>query len=108
VRNAWQATGAGGRIRLRTRIVRSFTIGHTFHRLVLRIEVIDNGPGIPPHKLKQIFYPMVTGRPEGSGLGLTIAQSLISLHGGLIECNSSPGETNFSILLPFANTSEGD
>lgn len=108
VRNAWQATGNGGKIRLRTRIVRSFTIGHTFHRLVLRIEVIDNGPGIPPHKMKQIFYPMVTGRPEGSGLGLTIAQSLVSLHGGLIECHSNPGETNFSILLPFAHTSEGD
>lgn len=108
VRNAWQAVGDGGKIRLRTRIVRSFTIGHTFYRLVLRIEVIDNGPGIPPHKLKQIFYPMVTGRPEGSGLGLTIAQSLISLHGGLIECLSNPGETNFSILLPFAHTSEGD
>lgn len=108
VRNAWQATGNGGKIRLRTRIMRSFTIGHTFHRLVLRIDVIDNGPGIPPHKLKQIFYPMVTGRPEGSGLGLTIAQSLVSLHGGLIECYSNPGETIFSILLPFANASEGD
>jgi two-component system nitrogen regulation sensor histidine kinase GlnL len=107
VRNAWQAIDAkAGRIRLRTRIARNFTIGHTFHKLLLRLDVIDNGPGIPPDRLKQIFYPMVTSRSEGTGLGLTIAQSLISLHGGLIECNSKPGETVFSILLPFNHTSE--
>lgn len=101
VQNAWQATGNSGRIILKTRIHRSFTIGHDFHRLVLQIDVIDNGPGIPADKLKQIFYPMVTSRSEGTGLGLTIAQSLINLHGGLIECTSKPGKTVFSILLPF-------
>lgn len=106
VRNAWQATGDNGEICLRTRIVRSFTIGHTFHRMVLRLDVIDNGVGIPPDKMKQIFYPMVTSRSEGTGLGLTIAQSLVSLHGGLIECQSNSKETIFSIILPFANISE--
>ncbi|HEY3486491.1 MAG TPA: nitrogen regulation protein NR(II) [Gammaproteobacteria bacterium] len=107
VRNAWQAIDANhGKILLRTRISRNFTIGHTFHKLLLRLDVIDNGPGIPADRLRQIFYPMVTSRSEGTGLGLTIAQSLISLHGGLIECSSKPGETVFSILLPFNHTSE--
>jgi two-component system nitrogen regulation sensor histidine kinase GlnL len=107
-RNAWQAVREldDGAITLKTRVHRSFTIGHVFHRLVLRVDVVDNGPGIPEDKLKQIFYPMVTGRPEGTGLGLTIAQSLVSLHGGLIECHSNPGETIFSILLPFDPPSE--
>ncbi len=107
VRNAWQAIDPKtGRIVLRTRIARNFTIGHTFHKLLLRLDVVDNGPGIPADRLKQIFYPMVTTRSEGTGLGLTIAQSLISLHGGLIECNSKPGETIFSILLPFNHKPE--
>lgn len=107
VRNAWQAIDPEtGRILLRTRIARNMTLGQTFHKLLLRLDVVDNGPGIPPERLKQIFYPMVTSRSEGTGLGLTIAQSLISLHGGLIECNSKPGETVFSILLPFNHTSE--
>jgi two-component system nitrogen regulation sensor histidine kinase GlnL len=107
VRNSWQAIDAAqGEITLRTRIARSFTIGHTFHKLLLRLDVVDNGRGIPADRLKQIFYPMVTGRPEGTGLGLTIAQSLISLHGGLIECSSAPGHTVFSIFLPFNHLSE--
>jgi two-component system, NtrC family, nitrogen regulation sensor histidine kinase GlnL len=107
VRNAWQAIDPEtGGILLRTRITRNMTIGQAFHKLLLRLDVIDNGPGIPPDRLKQIFYPMVTSRSEGTGLGLTIAQSLISLHGGLIECSSKPGETVFSILLPFNHTSE--
>lgn len=106
VRNAWEAVGNEGGITLKTRVHRSFTIGHTFHRLVLRLDVIDSGPGIPEDKLRHIFYPMVTGRSEGTGLGLTIAQSLISLHGGLIECTSKPGETVFSVLLPFESPTE--
>jgi two-component system nitrogen regulation sensor histidine kinase GlnL len=107
VRNGWQAIDTEqGEITLRTRIARSFTIGHTFHKLLLRLDIVDNGRGIPPDRLKQIFYPMVTGRPEGTGLGLTIAQSLISLHGGLIECSSAPGHTVFSIFLPFNSSSE--
>lgn len=101
VRNAWQAVNHRGRILLKTRVHRNYTIGHTCHRLVLEVNVVDNGSGIPKDKLKQIFYPMITGRSDGTGLGLTIAQSLINLHGGLIECSSNPGETVFSILLPL-------
>ena len=105
VRNACQAVHGEGHITITTRVVRRFTIGQQFHRLVLKLDINDNGPGIPQHKLKQIFYPMVTGRSEGTGLGLTIAQSLISLHNGLIECKSEAGNTTFSILVPYAEHS---
>lgn len=100
--NALEAVGESGRIELRTRSQRQFTIGGKRHRYVLRIDVRDNGPGIPPHMLDEIFYPMVTTRAEGSGLGLAIAQNLIHTHGGLIECESRPGTTSFSIFLPVA------
>ncbi len=104
VRNAAQALEDGGTIRLQTRIERQFTIGPVRHRLVARIDVVDDGPGIEPHMLEQIFFPMVTGRPEGSGLGLPIAQSLINQHGGLIECTSLPGQTVFTVRLPLEDT----
>lgn len=103
VRNAGQMLGEQGTIRLRTRIQRQSTIGQKHHRLVARIDIIDNGPGIPDHLIESIFYPMVTGRAEGSGLGLSIAQGLINQHGGLIECSSRPGETIFTLLLPTDN-----
>lgn len=103
VRNATQAIGKNGKIILKTRTMRQFTIGQTRHKLVVRIDVIDNGPGIPPEMLESIFYPMVTGRAEGTGLGLSIAQSLINQHGGLIECTSEPDNTQFTILLPLEN-----
>ena len=98
--NALEAVGAEGRIRFRTRSQRQFTIGGVRHRFVLRVDVTDDGPGIPPAMLEQIFYPMVTTRPEGSGLGLAIAQNLVHTHGGLIECDSRPGATTFSFYLP--------
>lgn len=101
VRNAIQAVGEQGEITLRTRAMRQYTIGHTRHKLVIRIEVIDNGPGIAEEVMEGIFLPMVTGRPEGTGLGLPIAQSLINQHGGLIECESQPGHTVFTVLLPL-------
>ncbi len=101
VANALSAIGERGNITLATRVLRHFTIGATTHRLVVRIDVIDDGPGIDANMLDAIFYPMVTGRPEGSGLGLSIAQSLISQQGGLIECHSEPGNTVFSVLLPL-------
>ncbi|WP_120995002.1 nitrogen regulation protein NR(II) [Stutzerimonas urumqiensis] len=106
VRNAMQAlaghTDLGiGRITLRTRTLRQFTIGHVRHRLVARIEIIDNGPGIPPELQNTLFYPMVSGRPDGTGLGLAITQNIISQHQGLIECESHPGHTAFSIFLPL-------
>lgn len=106
VRNAVQALGEHGAIILRTRAQRQITIGHERHRLVLTLEVIDNGPGIPADIQERIFYPMVTGHANGTGLGLSIAQSLVNRHGGLIECNSEPGSTVFRILLPLENANE--
>jgi two-component system nitrogen regulation sensor histidine kinase GlnL len=106
VRNAMQAISGDkelrlGRITVRTRTMRQFTIGHTRHRLVAKIEIIDNGPGIPAELQETIFYPMVSGRPDGTGLGLAITQNIISQHQGLIECDSHPGLTTFSIFLPL-------
>lgn len=100
-RNAVQALGHEGRIRIRTRVQRHVTIGQRFHRLAARLEVIDDGPGIPPELVDRVFYPMVSGRPDGTGLGLSIAQSLIQQHGGLIHCSSRPGETVMTILIPL-------
>jgi len=100
VRNAARAVAGAGTITLRSRVQRQFTIGSTRHRLVAKVQVIDNGPGIPPELIEKIFYPMVSGTEDGMGLGLSIAQSLISQHGGLVECRSKPGETVFTVLLP--------
>jgi two-component system nitrogen regulation sensor histidine kinase GlnL len=106
VRNAAQALHARGTITLRTRTLRQYTIGHTRHKLVARIDVIDDGPGIPADMVENIFLPMVTSRADGTGLGLPIAQSLINLHGGLIECESQPGRTVFTVLLPLSGDGE--
>jgi two-component system nitrogen regulation sensor histidine kinase GlnL len=105
IRNATQALleshTEDARIIMRTRVLRQFTIGSLRHRLVLRVDIIDNGPGIAPDVQETLFYPMVSGRASGTGLGLSIAQSIISQHQGLIECESVPGNTVFSILLPM-------
>lgn len=105
VRNAMQALleakMVGGAIRLRTRIQRQFTIGRRHHPLVCRIDIIDNGPGIPADIIENIFYPMISGRADGTGLGLTISQQLIHQHHGLIECQSEPGATCFTLYLPM-------
>ena len=106
VRNAMQALASQndlhlGRITLRTRTLRQFTIGHTRHRLVCKVEIIDNGRGIPPELQDTIFYPMVSGRADGTGLGLAITQNIISQHQGLIECESHPGHTVFALFLPL-------
>lgn len=88
-------------ITLRTRALRQFTIGHARHRLVLCVEIMDNGPGIPKEAIQNIFYPMISGRAEGTGLGLSITQSILTKHDGLVECESKPGETNFIVYLPL-------
>ena len=103
VRNSAEAIEYKGVIHLRTRIERSFTIGQKRHRLVLRTDIEDNGPGIPEEIREHIFYPMVTAKPGGTGLGLSIAQDIVTKHGGLIECDSRPGLTTFSIYLPLEN-----
>ncbi|MEY6432723.1 nitrogen regulation protein NR(II) [Thioalkalicoccus limnaeus] len=100
-RNAVAAAGRCGHVVLRSRVLRQFTIGSKRHRLVVCIEVEDNGPGIPDELRDRIFFPMVTGQPGGTGLGLPIAQELINQHGGLIECESRPGRTLFNIYLPL-------
>lgn len=100
-KNAWQASNDHDVITLRTRSIRNFTIGKTLHKLALKLDIIDTGPGIPDPIREYIFYPMVSGRSGGSGLGLSIAQSLITQHGGLIEFDSQPGNTCFSLYLPF-------
>lgn len=88
-------------ITLKTRAIRQFTIGHTKHRLVLHLSIIDNGPGIPDNIRESLFFPMVSGRADGTGLGLSIAQSIVNQHQGIIECDSEPGNTHFSIYLPL-------
>ena len=88
-------------IRFISRIIRHFTIGKEHHKLVCRIDIIDNGPGIPEEIRNQIFVPMVSGHAASSGLGLAIAQSIVNKHHGLIGCQSEIGETCFSIYLPL-------
>jgi two-component system, NtrC family, nitrogen regulation sensor histidine kinase GlnL len=100
-RNAAAAAGLQGRIELRTRVLRQFTIGSRRHRLVLQAQIRDNGPGIPEEIRDQIFFPMVSGHQGGTGLGLPIAQELISQHAGLIEWESRPGDTTFYVYLPL-------
>lgn len=101
VRNAVQAIGDKGHITIRSRAQRQVTLGQKRHRLAIRIDIIDDGPGVPETIDETLFYPMVTGRADGTGLGLPIAQSLINLHGGLIECTSKPHNTVFTIFLPM-------
>lgn len=102
-RNAAQAMHGEGEIILRTRAARQVTLAKKRHRLALMLQVIDNGPGIPEAIRDKIFYPLVSGREGGSGLGLTLVQSFIHQHQGSIEVESRPGYTSFNILLPLQN-----
>ena len=108
-RNATQALAgkAGGEIRLRTRVLRQVTLARRRYRHALVIEITDNGPGVPPELQERIFYPLVSGREGGSGLGLTLAQSFVNQHHGVISCESVPGATTFTILLPVEERDEG-
>jgi len=101
VRNAAQAMQGSGTIILRTRIARQVTLVKRRHRLAVMVQIIDNGPGIPPELQDKIFYPLVSGRADGHGLGLTLAQDFISQHHGAIEFDSEPGRTCFTVLLPL-------
>jgi two-component system nitrogen regulation sensor histidine kinase GlnL len=100
-RNSAQAMQGKGRISFRTRIARQVTIGKIRHRLALDLHVIDTGPGVPVELRESIFYPLVTGRAGGSGLGLSMAQTLVQQHGGMIEFESRSGETDFRVRLPL-------
>ncbi len=86
---------------LRTRVGRQVTFGKQRYRLALELHVIDNGPGVPASIKDRIFFPLVSGRDGGSGLGLTLAQTFVQQHHGLIECDSAPGHTDFKLLIPL-------
>ena len=101
VQNAAAALDGQGTLTLRSRAVTNFTIGTIRHRVIASIEIEDDGPGIPAEMQDSVFYPLVTSRPEGTGLGLPAAQELISRHGGLIEFESRPGRTIFSVRIPL-------
>jgi two-component system, NtrC family, nitrogen regulation sensor histidine kinase GlnL len=104
IRNAAQAlesTTTHPQIRLTTRVARYVTLAKKRHRVALALSIEDNGPGVPDAIRDRIFYPLVSGREGGSGLGLTLAQAFIAQHGGAIECESVPGRTVFTILLPL-------
>lgn len=101
VRNAAQAMHGKGTITLRTRITRQITLMKKLHRLAMMVQIMDNGPGIPGHLRDKIFYPLVSGRADGHGLGLTLAQDFVSQHHGSIEVESEPGRTCFTVMLPL-------
>jgi two-component system, NtrC family, nitrogen regulation sensor histidine kinase GlnL len=103
VRNAAQAMNGDGVITLRTRIARQITLARKRYRHALQIDIIDNGPGVPENLRDTIFNPLVSGRDGGSGLGLSLAQTFINQHHGMIEFDSMPGRTCFSLLLPVTN-----
>ncbi len=106
-RNAAQALagvspGVPGTVTFRTRALRQITIARRRHKLALELQVIDDGPGIPEEIRERIFHPLVSGREGGSGLGLSLAQTFVQYHQGVIECESRPGRTEFTILLPVS------
>ena len=101
VRNAAQALKGKGRIEFRTRAARQVTLAKQRYKLALELQVVDNGPGIPEELRERIFYPLVSGRDGGSGLGLTLSQTFVQYHHGTIECDSRPGRTCFTIMLPL-------
>jgi two-component system, NtrC family, nitrogen regulation sensor histidine kinase GlnL len=100
-RNAAQAMNGQGVITLRTRVTRQVTIAKIRYKLALDLHVIDNGPGIPEEIKERIFFPLVSGREGGSGLGLTLAQTFVHQHNGLINVESFPGQTDFRVLIPL-------
>jgi two-component system nitrogen regulation sensor histidine kinase GlnL len=101
VRNAAQSMQGQGMITLRTRAARQVTLMKKRHRLAIVVQIIDNGPGIPEHLHDKIFYPLVSSRADGHGLGLTLAQDFVSQHHGSIAFDSEPGRTCFTVTLPL-------
>ena len=104
-RNAAQAVDGRGNIQFRTRVRRQFTVGQRRYRHVLEASIQDAGPGIPLELQEKIFLPMITGRPDGTGLGLALAREMLNRQGGAIECTSCPGDTRFTFFLPVVSNS---
>ena len=101
-----EANGAPGEIVLKTRAARQVTLARKRYRHAIELSIIDNGPGIPPDIGERVFYPLVSGRAGGSGLGLTIAQNFVSQHNGALSFESAPGRTCFILLLPVQDSAE--
>ena len=106
VHNAAQAlaerrAAGDAQITFKTRVARQVIFNKQWYRLALELHVIDNGPGVPDTIKDRIFYPLVSGREGGTGLGLTLAQTFVQQHHGVIECDSVPGRTDFKILIPL-------
>lgn len=99
-RNAIESVGGRGHITFKTRVLRRYNLGDQQASLVVQVSIEDDGPGVPQSLHSEIFFPMVTGKAEGTGLGLPITQALIKGHGGLVKFHSAPGHTAFEILLP--------
>ena len=99
-RNAAQALEGRGEIRLVTRIARQVTLAKQRYRHAIMVQIVDNGPGVPEALRDKVFYPLVSGRDGGTGLGLSLAQNFVNQHHGIIEFESVPGNTRFTILLP--------
>lgn len=107
VQNAVQALEqTGGQVNIQTRTQHQITIGSQRHKLVLALSITDNGPGINPELIDTLFYPMVTDKIQGSGLGLSIAHNVARLHGGRIDCHSTTAGTRFTLLLPVDHQSQ--
>jgi two-component system nitrogen regulation sensor histidine kinase GlnL len=103
-RNAAQSLDGKGTIRLCTRIARNVTLARMRYRQAIQIDVVDDGPGVPDQLRDKIFYPLVSGREGGTGLGLSLAQNFVHQHSGIIEFESTPGRTRFTIMLPLTDT----
>jgi len=99
-RNAAQAMKGAGQLAFRTRVARQMTLARKRYKHALVVDITDNGPGIPVDMRERLFYPLVSGREGGSGLGLTLAQTFVTQHGGTITFDSQPGKTTFTLLLP--------
>jgi two-component system nitrogen regulation sensor histidine kinase GlnL len=106
-RNAAQAMKGSGQLKLKTRIARQVTLARKRYKHALVVQINDSGPGIADDMREKVFYPLVSGREGGSGLGLTLAQTFVTQHGGTITFDSQPGNTTFTLLLPI-NYSEND
>ncbi len=104
--NAIKAVGDSGKILFKTRVLRNFTINHKTHRLALRLDIIDNGQGVPDDIRDKLFFPMISGSAKGTGLGLSIAQSMANRHNGVIEFESEAGKTCFTLLLPIVENKD--
>jgi two-component system nitrogen regulation sensor histidine kinase GlnL len=103
-RNAAQAMDGRGEIQLLTRIARQVTLAKQRYRHAIMVQIVDNGPGVPEALRDKVFYPLVSGRDGGTGLGLSLAQNFVNQHHGIIEFESVPGNTRFTILLPVVDT----